>query len=285
MAGSNPISRRSLLQGAGGLLFHRAALAGQIGHVSVHVLKLLHPRLLEIAPDGANRLEVATPQRVFALEGSRSIQIDANKAPASVSAPSGGPAHFTLTIPGVIRRSYQGSLNVTAQSELLIPVVLMSNETAVSSITGAEIPQNGSPFAALAAQAIVARSFLMAAGRRHAEADFCDTTHCQFLRSPAPPRSAAAIATIQTAGLVLTANGRTIASRYSAACGGQTDAVEESDYLYQRVNCEICTRRHTPRSGHGHGLCQNGAIGFAQAGWAYQRILEKYFPGTRLARL
>jgi stage II sporulation protein D len=273
------------LQGAACLLFQRASLAGQSGHVSVHVLKLLHPSLLEIEPTGAGRLEVATPQRVFTLEGSQSLQIDASKTPARVSAPSGGPARFTLTIPGIIRRSYQGSLTLTAQGELLIPVVLMSKETAVSSITGAEIPQSGSPFAALAAQAVVARSFLVAAGRRHAEADFCDTTHCQFLRSPAPPRSAAAIATVQTAGLVLSANGRTLACRYSAACGGQTDAAEESDYLYQRVNCEICTSRHTPRAGHGHGLCQNGAIGYAQAGWEYQRVLEKYFPGTRIRLL
>jgi stage II sporulation protein D len=36
--------------------------------------------------------------------------------------------------------------------------------------------------------------------------------------------------------------------------------------------------------GHGVGLCQWGAEGRARAGWDYRRILEHYFPGTRLVR-
>src|SRR6202011_1050228 len=35
--------------------------------------------------------------------------------------------------------------------------------------------------------------------------------------------------------------------------------------------------------GHGLGLCQEGAHVMAQRGMGYQRILEKYFPGTRIA--
>src|SRR5207253_11118360 len=34
--------------------------------------------------------------------------------------------------------------------------------------------------------------------------------------------------------------------------------------------------------GHGLGLCQEGAHVMAQRGMNYQRILEKYFPGTRV---
>ena len=36
--------------------------------------------------------------------------------------------------------------------------------------------------------------------------------------------------------------------------------------------------------GHGLGLCQEGAHAMAQRGASYQRILEKYFPGTRVGR-
>lgn len=36
--------------------------------------------------------------------------------------------------------------------------------------------------------------------------------------------------------------------------------------------------------GHGLGLCQEGAHVMAQGGAGYQRILEKYFPGTRIKR-
>ena len=285
MAGYDPVSRRTFVGFAVGLLSHRVLLSGAPAGISVHVLKLLHPTMFKIEPAGPARIDVATPQQVFALEGRQSIHIDASKTPATVTSPSGEAARFTLIIPGVIRRSYEGSLRVIAEGDLLIPAVTMTRETAVSSITGAEIPQSGSLFAALAAQAIVARSFLSAAGKRHAETDFCDTTHCQFLRSPAVPGSPVALATTQTEGLVLSANGQTIAARYSAACGGHTDAGEESGYLYQRVKCEVCLRQHTPRAGHGHGLCQRGAIGFGQAGWAYQKILDKYFPGTQIARV
>lgn len=36
--------------------------------------------------------------------------------------------------------------------------------------------------------------------------------------------------------------------------------------------------------GHGVGLSQCGAIGFARRGWRYQRILAHYYPGTELTR-
>ena len=38
-------------------------------------------------------------------------------------------------------------------------------------------------------------------------------------------------------------------------------------------------------SGHGIGLCQWGAIGRARAGQDHQRIIETYFPGTKIERL
>ena len=37
--------------------------------------------------------------------------------------------------------------------------------------------------------------------------------------------------------------------------------------------------------GHGVGLSQAGAIDLGQRGWSYARILERYYPGTRLERL
>ena len=38
-------------------------------------------------------------------------------------------------------------------------------------------------------------------------------------------------------------------------------------------------------SGHGVGLCQWGARGYAVAGGTYQAILARYYPGARLTRL
>jgi stage II sporulation protein D len=37
--------------------------------------------------------------------------------------------------------------------------------------------------------------------------------------------------------------------------------------------------------GHGAGMCQWGAEGLAEEGWAYRRILEHYYPGAEIQRL
>ena len=37
--------------------------------------------------------------------------------------------------------------------------------------------------------------------------------------------------------------------------------------------------------GHGVGLCQNGAKGYAKAGWNYQEILKHYFNNTPLRQI
>jgi len=35
-------------------------------------------------------------------------------------------------------------------------------------------------------------------------------------------------------------------------------------------------------NGHGVGMCQNGAIGMARRGYAYDMILQHYYPGSEL---
>ncbi|HKW14604.1 MAG TPA: stage II sporulation protein SpoIID, partial [Candidatus Krumholzibacteria bacterium] len=35
-------------------------------------------------------------------------------------------------------------------------------------------------------------------------------------------------------------------------------------------------------NGHGVGMCQNGAIGMAKRGYAYDMILQHYYPGSEL---
>jgi len=36
--------------------------------------------------------------------------------------------------------------------------------------------------------------------------------------------------------------------------------------------------------GHGVGMCQVGAVGLAERGWTYDRILAKYYPGTKIEK-
>ena len=77
-------------------------------------------------------------------------------------------------------------------------MVTMDLETAVASVVAAESPP-GAGLESLKAQAVVARSFLVAAHGRHARSDFCDTTHCQFLREPPAEGSLAERAARNTA--------------------------------------------------------------------------------------
>jgi peptidoglycan hydrolase-like amidase len=251
----------------------------------VKVLGLLHPRLIILEPWRNDRLRVTLAGRSQFIEGRESLSVSAQMTPLEVSAASGGPAHFVLLIPGVIRRQYFGALTISSDSaQILNPVISMPIEVAVSSIAGAELPVSFAPLAALSAQAVVARSFLVGAGKRHTNADFCDTTHCQFLRSPALPGSKTGQAVRDAAGLILVSDGSALAARYSAACGGFTEAANQHGYLYQRVTCEVCQRLGTPRRGHGLGLCQVGAMALAQEGWTWQRILAKYYPGATVTR-
>jgi stage II sporulation protein D len=95
---------------------------------------------------------------------------------------------------------------------------------------------------------VVSRSYLVAGGRRHSSADFCDTTHCQFLRQPPAPTSPAARATAATQGLVLAWHEQPFAAMFSASCGGRTHSLAEigyaeRDYPYFAVECPACRRR------------------------------------------
>lgn len=250
--------------------------------VTVQVLQLLKPTQVTVRPAGNGPIEVSLKQVRRTLWPGHSATLVATDAPFSAQAHIGSEdAFLRLTLPGGFTRDYLGRLSgEMGPGDELILIIDMSVETAVRSIVGAELPTHGVALAALAAQAVVARSFLIAGGRRHDRSDFCDTTHCQFLRSPAAPRSGVAIAAQQTCGLVLTANGKPFPPLYSAACGGETEQRQEAGYLYQRVACEVCAASHRTRSGHGLGLCQNAALTLAQRGWPWQRILRKYYPGT-----
>jgi peptidoglycan hydrolase-like amidase len=196
-------------------------------------------------------------------------------------------ARFRITLADGFTREYWGRLRgdrSDEQDQQLLLTVEMPVETATGSIVGAELPTHSAARGALAAQAVVARSFLIAGGRRHEHADFCDTTHCQFLRSPAVAGSVVDKAVGETRGLVLTTAGTPFAALYSAACGGETEQLEQFGYLYQRVRCEICLGMKQQRSGHGLGLCQNAALELARQGWPWRRILQKYYPGADIGR-
>jgi stage II sporulation protein D len=156
---------------------------------------------------------------------------------------------FTLTVPGKLTRTYRGALALTLAHGELIPVITMPTELAVASIVEAEAPPHAS-LEALKAQAVVSRSYLLAHPSGHTGFDACDTTHCQFLRSPPLAHSLASIATRATAGLVLTwrpspeSQPVIVPAMYARSCGGHTRAhpTTPEAYPFYRVACSFCQR-------------------------------------------
>lgn len=227
------------------------------------VLGLFHPSELVVEPAGSQALSIHAAGSNFLLNGERDhrrLLMQANEdhvvvesalsSSCTVDARGGAPARFRLSIPGKISRIYEGKLSVTAHRGVLTAIVAMDRESAVASIVVSEMPSDA-PLEALKAQAVVTRSFL-ASGPRHHEFDFCDTTHCQFLRSPDDVSARAAQAVASTRALVLSWHNRTIPALYSSRCGGQTRSLADvgmkvdEAYPYYSVQCKWC-REHPVR--------------------------------------
>jgi hypothetical protein len=239
--------------------------------VRIGVFSLFRPIELRLAPAKASilRVEIGGHKQILtndtailvrAVDGGVEAQFAGETgwlrgaslhAYAELGARDGESTRFWLEVPGKLRREYSGTLEIRIHGQVLESIVTMPIETAVASIVVAESPP-GAGIEALKAQAVAARSFLVARQTSHVDFDFCDTTHCQFLRSPPAVESAAAEATRTTEGLVLTwhddaaAQDKTLAAMYARSCGGHTRTLREigvrsSGYPYYAVRCVYCT--------------------------------------------
>lgn len=246
--------------------------------VSIAVFGLFHSSEFWVRPATSQAVRVETESKTLTLEGRRIAKFYLGQ-----TGPLRVMRDFQLIIPGKIDRRFRGVLHITPAARELIATIDMDLEDAVASVIAAEsVP--GAGLEALKAQAVVARSFYTASPRRHQSFDFCDTTHCQFLRAIPAAGTLALQAAEETRGLVLTYHDRPFAAFYSAACGGWTRALERSTgYPYFAVNCDYCQRHPTqPVRGHRLGMCQSGAAGMAADGASFRTILNHYYPATTL---
>ena len=250
------------------------AAPGAQSEVRIGVLGLFRPQQLRLIADSELELSIDGQMRRLAkgegatvrLRGGRlevqlgadssAIRVVALRAFAGTIGSATNAPRFWLEVSGKLKRLYAGSLEIRTRSRVPGPaleaVVTMPIETAVASVVAAESPP-GAALEALKAQAVAARSFLVARQSGHADFDFCDTTHCQFLRSPPEPGSLADEATLSTRGLVLSwhddsaAKNRTVAAMYARSCGGRTRTLREAGlpsegYPYYAVRCIYCSR-------------------------------------------
>jgi stage II sporulation protein D len=227
--------------------------------VRIGVLGLFHPKRIILRRVPGQPLECGVRDKKWPID--REFEIVMGEQQGGDPRPSGlgmakvfscddgagSETEFTVSIPGKISRRYRGKPEFYRRRDEFLIVVVMKLETAVASVVAAESPP-GAPLEALKAQAVASRSFLIAGKSSHRDFDFCDTTHCQFLRQPPAPESPAYQASAQTRGLVLTYRDAAFAAMYSASCSGQTHSLEElgipiRGYPYFPVSCDYC-RRH-----------------------------------------
>jgi len=246
------------------------------------VLGLFHPRELVLEQGGEQVISVAGGERAgtpsfvlngepghrqiaFRVEANRVIAGDKSAASWTATARNGGFVSLRLSVPAKIHRQYWGRITIRAHNGELVAVISMDRETAVASIVSAEMDEN-SPVEALKAQAVATRSFL-AGGGRHTDFDFCDTTHCQFLKSPPASNSRVFSAVQATRGLIIQYRDRSLAAMYSSRCGGHTRSLRDTNldpgdgYPYYSVPCRWCQQHpfvwqsrvgnsgHAPKSG------------------------------------
>ena len=249
-------------------------LAGVLVHaqdVRVGVLGLFRPHQFALSPLAGSALVLHVGADSVVLEASSGVNIAhisvsgdnvilavgprvlrASEVP--VTSRENGPVDFNLAVPGKITRHYRGALELKPASRVLTAVVTMDLETAVASVVAAESTVDA-PSEALKALAVAARSYFVAGRGRHRDFDFCDTTHCQFLREPPASTSAAAQAVSATRALVITYQSayqsQPIAAMYTRSCSGRTRTPSElglapATYPYYSVECNYC-RQHPSR--------------------------------------
>jgi stage II sporulation protein D len=235
--------------------------------VRIGVFGLFKPRQLTVTAVEGSALVATAGAKSFVLDPSAGLAIlnvsasgsqllvkspesSAYASSVRASARDGRASEFILAVPGKLRRRFSGVLQVTADAGVLTAVVEMDLEVAVASAVQAESPP-GAPFEALKAQAVATRSYFIAGNGGHRAFDFCDTTHCQFLREPSPADAPANIASLATRGLVLAYRDRPFPALYSASCGGHTRTLADAGlqvrgYPYYAVPCEYCRTHPLP---------------------------------------
>ncbi|RUO91552.1 SpoIID/LytB domain-containing protein [Corallococcus sp. AB018] len=178
--------------------------------VDVRILSKHRPARLRL--DGPRSLEVVASGDTLVVDGRpqpHALRLDAGR--------------WHVRGRGLDRR-YEAALSLEARDGELIVVATFALEAYVAAVTASET-EIDTPFEALRAQAITARSYVLASGKRHDEARACDLTHCQVLRGEGFARHLrrARDAARSTEGVVLRLPGGAVAlAPFHASCGGHT---------------------------------------------------------------
>ena len=140
-----------------------------------------------------------------------------------------------------VDRAYRGDLEIRLLKDKLVIINILSIEEYLYGVVPAEIPPN-SPFEALKAQAILARTVAIKSLSRHKEEGFdvCSDVHCQVYKGFLSEDPNTNRAVDSTFGEVLTFNGKIIYSFYHSNSGGclRSDRFFNEGYLLNKFETE-----------------------------------------------
>jgi stage II sporulation protein D len=199
-------------------------------------------RVLLLQKELPNAVEIPSPLvvEIDGREGRRAERLSLQSTAAGVSWTDGvarGVAKKLVLRPvgGALRvrtprgfeADYEGRLTVDRAAGRLRLVNTLGEEPLLFSVTAQEVPSDW-PTEAIKAQLVVGRTFLARNRGRHwrDEADYCDLAHCQVYRGRGA-RGNVERAAPDTAGLVLTGDGRPAEVFFHADCGGHTAWAED----------------------------------------------------------
>jgi stage II sporulation protein D len=195
--------------------------------IRVRLLGKSHPRKVRVDAD-AHADRIACDGRPLEVRGA-SLEIDAGLLDLGdglrcreVQIPECG---FGVSVGGAVRH-FRGRLRARVQDAEIALFDEVPLEDYLRGVVGSEI--RGSP-EALKAQAVVSRTWAIAARGRHREAgyDVCDLTHCQLYRGRDEEAADVDRAVQSTRGQVLRFGGELFATSFHSTCGGATSSPKD----------------------------------------------------------
>ena len=120
------------------------------------------------------------------------------------------------------QEQYPGDLSLSVSDGQLNPVLTISVEDYIRGVVPYEMSESF-PLEALKAQAVCARTYALSRVDGRKSYDVVDTTNDQVFRGILPSNTKTARACSETAGVVITSQGRLAQGYYSASNGGQTE--------------------------------------------------------------
>jgi len=190
----------------------------------------------------ALQLENAGQTRSLSLADTITIAATANYFFARPNV--GQPA---LAVP----RRYSGLIKIYVAGNELCIINIAPVEDYLAGVLAAEMPKAGT--AALQAQAVVARTYMIKNWRRHQKENhqFCDLTHCQVYKGNENCTDQIKQAITNTTGQILVYQQQPVEAYYSSTCGGRTaddngvwGNQTDQPYLTSRADSNFCA--HSP---------------------------------------